>query len=143
MSTFTDPLGIMKTGFPLRSKDFYDVENGWELILPGEEIRRSKDLKRVAITRAEIEFNSEENLYKFLEVIRESDSRLSKIPDDEVLYDWQNVFRKELTIRFGVAWYDKNYYQQKKDTWRESMHSRILSNFGVSPETLRIEHIPL
>ena len=142
MTDFVDPLGVMQSGFTLRSQIFNSLEDGWKMILPGEEVRRSKELKRIAITRAEITFNSEDNLNNFFEIIKESDARLSRIPDDQVMYDWQMVYRNDLTVRFGVAWYDENYYLEKKDVWRESMHFQVSSKFEISPESVRIEHIP-
>ena len=139
-----DVLGVLENGhIPKRSPAHFDVGNGWKSILPGEESRRPKSLQRVAITRAEITFDIEEQLKKFLEVIKESDERLSKVPDSEAMYDWQEIRQKGLTVRFGVAWYDEDFYQKRKDAYQSSQHQGIFKQFGANPQNMRIEHIPL
>jgi len=138
-----DPMGILSDGIPLRSSKHYNVGDGWELIYTGEEFRRSKCLERVAITRVEVTFDNEKNLKKFFELLKESDDRLSSIPDKEVMYDWQAPRIKDLTVRFGVAWYDKEFFYEKKDVYLSDMHKGIFKKFGVKPEDIRVEHIPL
>ncbi|NAW60105.1 MULTISPECIES: hypothetical protein [unclassified Vibrio] len=138
-----DPMGVMSEGLPLKSSKHYDVGDGWKLVYTGEEFRRPKSLKRVAISRVEITFDSEKNLNKFLELLKESDDRLSKVPNDEVMYDWQAPRMKDLTVRFGVAWYDKDFFYEKKDVYLSDMHKSIFKKFGSKPELIRVEHIPL
>ena len=142
-NNFIDPLGVMTEGIPSKSDKHFNVGDGWEIILAGEEVRRPSSLKRVAITRAEVTFSSEENFIKFLEIIKETDQRLSKIPDIQVMYDWQLLRRKGLTVRFGVAWYDEEFYQTKMNAHLSELHSRVFSQFGVTKNEIRIEHIPL
>jgi hypothetical protein len=144
MMTTHDVLGVLDDDRnPMRSQTHFDVGDGWELILPGEELRRPRSLQRVAITRVEITFSSEEHLSTFLEIIRQSDERLSQVPDSEAMYDWQNLRRKGLTVRFGVAWYDQEFYRKRKDAHRSGLHEGIFIQFGTTPSDLRIEHIPL
>lgn len=138
----TDILGVMTSGLPLKGDSHYHVE-GWERVLTGEEFRRSKDLKRVAITRAELTFKNEDGLIKFMQVLKDSDDRLSRIPDSEVMYDWQAATLKGLTIRFGVAWYDREFYKEKKDAYLTQLHANLFKQFGVDVKDMRIEHIPL
>jgi len=134
-----DPLGVQGSGNARKDK----LNEGWTVVMPGEESRRSKELHRVAITRAEIKFDSNENFKKFLEVIKASDERLRRVPDANVMYDWQMITRKGNTVRFGVAWYDKDFFLERKDAYKSDMHRGILSEFGVTPESIRIEHVPL
>jgi hypothetical protein len=138
-----DPLGVLSADVPFRSADRYDVGDGWTVIMTGEEIRRAKDLRRVAITRGEITFGSEEQLKSFLDILRDSDARLSKVPDAEVVYDWQLVRRKDLTVRFGVSWYDDDFYQKRRNAYLSRLHGDIFARLGLKAEDLRIEHIPL
>ena len=137
-----DPLNVMPDGIPLKSDPFYTVE-GWERIYTGEEFRRSKELRRVAITRVELSFDCEDNFEKFFQFLKDSDDRLSKVPDSEVMYDWQSPMKNGLTIRFGVAWYDADFYIEKKDAYLSGMHTKLFSQFGSKAEDMRIEHIPL
>ncbi|GAB0152009.1 hypothetical protein [Marinobacterium sp. BA1] len=137
-----DPLNIMPEGVPLKSDKFYNID-GWERIYTGEEFRRPKDLQRVAITRVEITFSSEKNFEKFFSFLKESDDRLSKVPDSEVMYDWQSPIKNGLTIRFGVAWYDQDFYIEKKEAYLDKMHENLFKQFGAKVDDIRVEHIPL
>ena len=141
-SKVVDALGVMESGVPLKSSH-YDVGDGWELLLTGEELRRPKELRRVAITRVEIKFSTQENLDKFLEIIKESDSRLSRVPDNEVMYDWQNIVAKGLVVRFGVAWYDQEFFAQRRDAYLSKMHEEVFVKFGIKAKDIRVEHVPL
>ncbi|HEX8174715.1 MAG TPA: hypothetical protein VF543_06310 [Pyrinomonadaceae bacterium] len=139
-----DPLGVIEgSALPTKALEHFDVGDGWVIVMNGEEDRRPRELRRVAYTRAEITFDSEKDLSKFLEIIKKTDERLSKVPDSQVMYDWQKIRRRGLTVRFGVAWYDEDFYRQRKDAHLSSLHQGVLSQFGVTPESLRIEHIPL
>lgn len=139
-----DPLGILKSEADgVRSSAHFEVGDSWQTVLVGEEQRRPKSLTRVAITRAEIEFGSEDDFTRFLKIITASDERLRKISDDEVMYDWQQIRRKGMVVRFGVAWYDDEFYQSRKDAYLSELHSRVFAQFAVAPNAIRIEHIPL
>ena len=141
--TIQDALGVMSEGLPLSSAKHYEVGDGWKILMTGEELRRPKSLQRVAITRAEIQFSSEDNLLKFLEILKASDDRLSKVPDNEVMYDWQLVRVKDLTVRFGVTWYDKDFFAEKKDSYLSKLHTDLFKQFGIKAKDMLIEHIPL
>jgi hypothetical protein len=84
MDNFTDPLGIIP-------EDGLPPSNGWEIVLPGEESRRPSYLTRIASTSAEVTLPSEADFDSFLEILKESDDRLSAASDDVVVYDWQIV----------------------------------------------------
>lgn len=139
----TDPLGILKDGTSLKSEKHYEAGDGWQIVLTGDEITRPKSLVRIAMTRAEITFETEDNFNRFLEIIKESEERMSKIPDNQVMYTWAIVRRKGLTIRFGVSWFDYDFYHERKDAYLSELHNRIFLQFGVTKDSLRIEHIPL
>lgn len=136
-----DPLGVMDC--TARNTTHYDVGDGWIEILNGEETRRPSSLRRVAYTRVEISFKSEEDFDKFFSIIRDSDKRLSAVPDSDVMYDWQKVRRNGLTVRFGVAWYNNDFYAQKKDAYLSTDHQKMFKAFGVCPDSVRVEHIPI
>lgn len=139
-----DPLGVLGTGETggRDIKAWYDAGDGWQIVMYGEETRRPKSLERVAITRAEVTLSSNEHLKKLIEVLKASDERLAEIPDNSIMYDWQIVRSRNLTIRFGVAWYDREYYRQKQNVWKLDMHDRMFADFGVAASDFRIEHIP-
>ena len=111
--------------------------------MKGEQDRRPSSLHRVAITRVEIKFDNEQSIKKFLEVLKETDDRLSQIPDDQVQYDWQRVAQKEQTVRFGVAWYDPEFFAARRDAYKSDMHRAVFADLGINPDSIRVEHIPL
>ena len=137
----TGPLNILE-GLNDEILQHYDVGDGWVIVLTGDEITRPKTLIRVAMTRAEIVFSNENDYQKFMEVIRESESRMNQIPDSEVKYTWVIVRKKGLIVRFGVSWWDKKFYHERKDAYLSELHNRVFSKFNIKPDDLRIEHIP-
>ncbi len=139
MAKFVDPLGVLKTD------EFFD-DDGFETIMPGEASRRSADLSRYASTTAEITFDNEEDLQRFLSVIEETDRRLAAVTDAEIRartsagYDWQRISRRDMTVRFGVMWYDQEFFERRKDAYKSAMHRVVLGDFNVSPDDLSVKH---
>lgn len=126
-NNFVDPLGIIN-------------DDGWETILVGEETRRGSNVNRVATTSVELTLRSEEDFDRFFAVLKASDERLSKVPDEAAHYDWQMVFRKGLTVRFGVAWYDLEFFMARKDAYLSDQHNSIFDSFNVSTADLKVIH---
>ena len=139
MTNFTDPLGVF-------TEKEYLNEDGFETVMPGEASRRALDLPRYASTSAEITFDNEEDLQRFLAVMEETDRRLASISDEQMRndpgqgYDWQKVLRKGLTIKFGVMWYKKDFFENRKDAYKSEMHASVLKQFNITPSDLKIKH---
>ncbi|UES60230.1 hypothetical protein GFK91_31440 (plasmid) [Roseibium aggregatum] len=120
-----------------------EQNRGWTTILSGEESRRPQSLNKVAITTVEVDLKSEEDFNRFFEIIKESDRRLSEIPDKEVMYEWVKVRRKGLSIRFGVAWYDQQFFNARKDAYLSNEHSSMFKEFHITSDDLKITHTQL
>ncbi|WP_299085853.1 hypothetical protein [uncultured Ruegeria sp.] len=122
---FVDPLGVLGDG-------------EWEMILVGEETRRGADIHRVATTSVEVTLKSEEDFERFFEIIKASDERLAKVTAPH--YDWQMVLRKGMTIRFGVAWYDLEFFMAHKDAYLSDQHSSLFDQFNIEAADLKVHH---
>ena len=124
----------------IQTVDFLNIissDTGWQLLLPGDE-RITKI--PVAQTICEISFDNEEALKACVEALRESDERLRQQPLNEVLYNWNAVYRQDMTIKFGVLWYDRAFFEKRKDAYKSDQHISVFDKFGVAPTNLIIEH---
>jgi hypothetical protein len=60
-----------------------------------------------------------------VEALRESDERLRARPEELMLWDWQSTFFQADTdneagggtVLLGVAWYDEEFYLDRRDAW--------------------------
>lgn len=140
----TDLMGIID--YSLYPKfEPYEIENGWTVVLPGENNGRKKKhgRKLVAESKIEIQLSNISNVLKCIQVLEESDRRLSEsagTDGDGNGYDWQLVAIKGLKVRFGVSWYDIELFNSKKDIWSKSDHSSMFKHFGASVEDFKVEH---
>ncbi|GLQ74239.1 hypothetical protein [Vibrio penaeicida] len=97
----------------------------------------------VASTKMKIIFKEVEELNACLEELLASDERLLSIPNSEAMYDWQQMIVMGNEIRFGVVWYNEEFFENKKDIYIDPMHSRMLQKFGVSSEDYEVNHYKL
>jgi small-conductance mechanosensitive channel len=45
-----------------------------------------------------------------------------------------------MTLSFGVAWYDMEFFNSKKDVFKDPNHSVIFSKFGKVPMDFDVQH---
>ena len=105
---------------------------------PGEEDGRRGEKELFAVTRVEIHLSSQENTEKCLRHLEESDRRLRMIKSNP--WDWQRVERLGTRIRFGVAWYDRSFFEQRKTAWSDPKHASLYAEFGATPENFKVTH---
>src|SRR5262245_15527094 len=75
------------------------------MILPGTEGGTGR--KPYATTKVEIRFDDEHQLRTCVRMLRWSDERLRMHPGQLIAWEWEKTFREDMTISFGVAWYDR------------------------------------
>jgi hypothetical protein len=83
-----------------------------------------------------------------VEALRESDERLRARPDELMLWDWQSTFFEADhdnpagggTVILGVAWYDEEFYTDRRVAWFGSMHKRVYAAIGVPLENVTVTH---
>jgi hypothetical protein len=131
------PIDLLGIGFP---KEFipYETEDGWLVILPGEEDGRRGDKQVYAVSHVEIRLDSTENLTKCIRHLEESDRRLRFMKSNP--WDWQRVQIKNNTVRFGVAWYSKEFFEERKDAWFSDQHRRLYLEFGADVDDFTVTH---
>lgn len=44
------------------------------------------------------------------------------------------------TVRFGVAWYNENFFQEKKDIYLDSHHGALFGKFRAEPSDGKVIH---
>jgi len=108
------------------------------MILPGTEGGRGR--RPYAVTKIEIQFDSEEELRKCVRMLRWSDDRLRARPEQMILWEWDHSFREGMNIYFGVAWYDQPFFERRKDAFKEPSHVAYYSMFGATPDRFKMEH---
>ncbi|MFW5415078.1 hypothetical protein J0910_29820 [Nocardiopsis sp. CNT-189] len=85
---------------------------------------------------------------RVIEALRDSDERLRARPEELMLWDWQSTyFEAETgdpqgggTVLLGVAWYDEDFYTERKGAWFGAMHKRIYTELGVPLENVEVTH---
>lgn len=119
----------------------YETSDGWTVVLPGEEDGRRKKTGRelVAVTRVQITVPDDEALRRCVHELAESDRRLREL-SGKPPYDWQKVMIKGRVVRFGVAWYDREFFEQRNEAFKSAQHANIFAKFAVTPDQLEVEH---
>ncbi|EON69801.1 hypothetical protein W97_09064 [Coniosporium apollinis CBS 100218] len=73
----------------------------------------------------------------------ENPQRLRQIParpEQLILWDWGKSFREGMAISFGVNWYDRNFFERRRDAFTEPKHAAYYRRFGAVPEDFDIKH---
>jgi len=113
------------------------------MILSGTEADENRRRKPYAATKVEIAFKDEASLRTCVRLLRWSDDRLRARPDQVFLWEWTRSFRDRMTIHFGVNWYDKDFFEKRKNAFMEPRHASYYAFFGARPEDFKMVHTSL
>ncbi|PSK95639.1 hypothetical protein CLV63_11472 [Murinocardiopsis flavida] len=113
----------------------------------GDDERRG-DKKAIAFSDCRYYCPDEATVRRVIESLRDSDERLRARPEETMLWDWQNTYWEAEsdnpngggTVLLGVAWYDEEFYTDRKDAWLGTMHTRIYQKLGVPMEDVTVTH---
>jgi hypothetical protein len=108
------------------------------LLVPEAGPRGADEL--VARTRCEIVFDNENDLQSCVDALRESDEELKRRPDSLKLWSWEITYREGMTIHFGVNWYDRAFFEQRKEAFRTDRHAAIFKKFNATPDRFKVVH---
>jgi hypothetical protein len=108
------------------------------LLEPDNPPRRPEDL--IARTKCEITFDNEEELQKCVDALRASDEELRKRPESLRAWEWTITYREGMTIHFGVNWYNRDFFEQRKDALRSDRHVEMFKAFGATPDGFKVVH---
>jgi hypothetical protein len=83
-----------------------------------------------------------------IEALRESDERLRARPQEMMLWDWKSTFFEADpansagggTVLLGVAWYDEEFYTERRGAWFGAMHKRAYARIGVALDNVTVTH---
>ncbi|MFF2267386.1 hypothetical protein ACFVTZ_03920 [Cellulosimicrobium cellulans] len=93
-----------------------------------------------ARTYVDIDFDDENDLRECVKLLRWSDERLRARPEQMLAWEWTVTYRDGMRISFGVNWYDRAFYEERKDAFREPGHTRFYKMFGASVDSLKMRH---
>jgi hypothetical protein len=94
-----------------------------------------------ARTQIQITFSNERDLRQCVRLLRWSDDRLRARPDQRILWDWTSSFREGMTIFFGVNWYNREFFEARKNTFNNPEHRGYYAKFGAKPEDFIMNHV--
>ncbi|MGW2116332.1 hypothetical protein [Streptomyces zhihengii] len=119
-------------------------------VLNGEDTdaARRGDKKLVVRSKCTYYCPDEATARRCIEALEESDRRLRERPDELMLWDWQaTYFEAEQdnangggTVILGVAWYDEEFFTDRRDAWFGVMHQRIYKDLGIPLENIEVSH---
>lgn len=139
MSNNNSPEDIMGIG---QVKVFrpYETDDGWTVVTPGAESgrRQAQGKKVFALSKVEIQLHSEKELAVCIAHLEESDRRFAMINSNP--WDWTKAMYRQLAVRFGVEWYDKDFFERRKEAYLSPEHVSLYSQFGATVNDFIVEH---
>ena len=93
-----------------------------------------------AITKVEISFDNEHDLRQCVRLLRWSDDRLRARPEQLIMWNWAETFREGMNISFGVDWYDRKFFETRKDAFKEPEHAIYYAAFGAKSDDFKMSH---
>jgi hypothetical protein len=109
-------------------------------ILSGTESPSAATRKPYARTSVSLAFKNEHDLRECVRLLRWSDERLKARPDQLLLWDWNVTFREGMEIQFGVNWYDKNFFELRKEAFQNPQHAAYYAAFGAKASDFKLNH---
>ena len=110
------------------------------MILPGTESPGRKNRQPYARTKVRILFDNEKDLRNCVRLLRWSDERLRARLDQLLLWEWERSFRDKMEISFAVSWFDRAFFEARKNAFAEPQHQSYYGQFGAKAEDFKIEH---
>lgn len=98
-------------------------------ILDGASDKKFGKRKPHATTSVKIEFEKESDLRRCVRLLRWSDDRLLSM-GSSIAWAWAATVREGMTIKFSVNWYEKEFFEERKDAFRDSNHLSYFKMFG-------------
>lgn len=109
-----------------------------EVVSAGQEISNLGKRRPVAISKVAITFDAVANLKSCVSAIQASDVALALKADS--MYTWTLVTVVGNTVFFGVAWYDKPFFDAKRDVFTNNQHSKLFETFGTKASDFQVQH---
>ncbi|TYC08759.1 hypothetical protein FXF65_38220 [Actinomadura syzygii] len=83
-----------------------------------------------------------------IEALRASDERLRSRPEEQMLWDWECTWLEPEpgnsagggTVILGVAWFDAEFFAERRDAWFGRMHTKIYADLGIPLDDITVTH---
>ncbi|WP_329127356.1 hypothetical protein [Streptomyces sp. NBC_01465] len=132
-------------------KEFLDQDAPTRIrVLNGEDTDAERRGDKKAVARSECTYYcpDEATARRCISALEESDRRLRERPEELMLWDWQATYWEAEqdnpngggTVILGVAWYDQEFFDDRRDAWFGAMHTRIYKQLGIPLENITVEH---
>ena len=115
-------------------------EEGRKLIVLGNDYGRRHFAKPVVVSRCAFDLKSSEHIDACEKAFIQFERILRERTDDEVKYEWANVYRCGLTVTFDVHWYDYKFFENRKNAYRVGPHAFAFQRFGAVADDFKIVH---
>ncbi|MGW5732893.1 MULTISPECIES: hypothetical protein [Streptomyces] len=119
-------------------------------VLSGEDTDHARRGDKTPLIRSECTYYcpDQDTAERCIKALEESDKRLRQRPAELMLWDWQATYfeaeqgneRGGGTVILGVAWYDKAFFNDRKDAWFGVMHQQIYARLGISLDDITVQH---
>lgn len=119
-------------------------------VLTGEDNDAVRRAGKTVIARSECTYYCPDatTAERCIEALRASDERLRSRPEELMLWDWQSTYWEAEqentkgggTVILGVAWYDQEFFNDRRDAWFGTMHQRVYSAIGIPMEDINVTH---
>ena len=119
-------------------------------VLTGEDDDVARRNGKTPIARSECTYYCPDaaTAERCIQSLRDSDERLRSRPEEQMLWDWQSTYwEAEIgnengggTVLLGVAWYDQQFFDDRRGAWFGTMHRRIYQQLGIPMEDITVTH---
>lgn len=132
----TDPRDLIPEGAATRVR---------VLIGDDDDIQLRKGRKAIAYSDCVFPGLSPEIAARCVQALRDSDERLREIHDNYMLWSWNSTWVEHnadgtINVLLGVAWYDLEFYNERKGAGFGRMHRLIYDEIGIKAEDVQIKH---
>lgn len=111
-----------------------------KLIVAGGDFRARTGAKLVAVTKCSLKLRSVEFIEACETAFIEFEQILREREDNEIKYEWENIYRKGLLLTFDVNWYDIEFFQDRKNAYRVGPHAFVFQRFGAVADDFVLRH---
>ena len=110
------------------------------LIIKGGDFRARTGASLVAISKCSLNLRSENFIEKCEQAFVEFEEILSQRNDDDIKYEWEDVYRKGLLITFNVNWYNLEFFYDRKNAYKYGPHAFAFQRFGATAKDFKLRH---
>lgn len=109
-------------------------------ILDGSMLPQHQGLEPYAYTHVKMTFDNEEDLIRCARILQWSDERMRSRDSPRIMWKWEDSDRDKMTVRFKVAWFSKEFFDENKKAFRDDHHQSYFQLFGLSVADIKTRH---